>query len=153
MKILVTGGAGYIGSHTCVELLNKGMDVVVIDNLDNSSAESLNRVEKITGKKFVFYEADVRDRAALERVFSEHRIDCTIHFAGLKAVGESVAKPLEYYDNNLNSTITLAETLRKFNSKKIVFSSSATVYSGTNTMPLREEIGRASCRERVYSGV
>ena len=103
MKILVTGGAGYIGSHTCVELLNKGMDVVVIDNLDNSNAESLNRVEKITGKKVVFYEADVRDRAALERIFTEHQIDCTIHFAGLKAVGESVAKPLEYYDNNLNS--------------------------------------------------
>ena len=145
MKILVTGGAGYIGSHTCVELLNKGMDVVVIDNLDNSSAESLNRVEKITGKKVVFYEADVRDRAALERIFTEHKIDCTIHFAGLKAVGESVAKPLEYYDNNLNSTITLAETLRKFNSKKIVFSSSATVYNGANKMPLAEDSITGGC--------
>ena len=145
MKILVTGGAGYIGSHTCVELLNKGMDVVVIDNLDNSNAESLNRVEKITGKKVVFYEADVRDRAALERIFTEHKIDCTIHFAGLKAVGESVAKPLEYYSNNLDSTMVLAQTLRKFNSKKIVFSSSATVYSGTNTMPLREDSATGSC--------
>ena len=145
MKILVTGGAGYIGSHTCVELLNKGMDVVVIDNLDNSNAESLNRVEKITGKKVVFYEADVRDRAALERIFTEHKIDCTIHFAGLKAVGESVAKPLEYYDNNLNSTITLAETLRKFNSKKIVFSSSATVYNGANKMPLAEDSITGGC--------
>ena len=145
MKILVTGGAGYIGSHTCVELLNKGMDVVVIDNLDNSNAESLNRVEQITGKKVVFYEADVRDRAALERIFTEHKIDCTIHFAGLKAVGESVAKPLEYYDNNLNSTITLAETLRKFNSKKIVFSSSATVYNGANKMPLAEDSITGGC--------
>ncbi|MBR2963047.1 MAG: UDP-glucose 4-epimerase GalE, partial [Lentisphaeria bacterium] len=145
MKILVTGGAGYIGSHTCVELLNKGMDVVVIDNLDNSNAESLNRVEKITGKKVVFYEADVRDRAALERIFTDHKIDCTIHFAGLKAVGESVAKPLEYYDNNLNSTITLAETLRKFNSKKIVFSSSATVYNGANKMPLAEDSITGGC--------
>ena len=145
MKILVTGGAGYIGSHTCVELLNKGMDVVVIDNLDNSNAESLNRVEQITGKKVVFYEADVRDRAALERIFTEHKIDCTIHFAGLKAVGESVAKPLEYYDNNLNSTITLAKTLRKFNSKKIVFSSSATVYNGANKMPLAEDSITGGC--------
>ncbi|MBQ5531842.1 MAG: UDP-glucose 4-epimerase GalE, partial [Kiritimatiellae bacterium] len=106
---------------------------------------SLNRVEKITGKKVVFYEADVRDRAALERIFTEHKIDCTIHFAGLKAVGESVAKPLEYYDNNLNSTITLAETLRKFNSKKIVFSSSATVYNGANKMPLAEDSITGGC--------
>lgn len=145
MKILVTGGAGYIGSHTCVELLQKGMDVVVIDNLDNSNKESLNRVEKIAGRKLVFYQADVRDRVTLEQIFSEHKFDCVIHFAGLKAVGESVAKPIEYYDNNLTSTIVLAETMRKFNVKKIVFSSSATVYFGGNPMPLQEMSITGNC--------
>ena len=107
MDILVTGGAGYIGSHTCVELLNKGYGVVVIDNLVNSNPKALERVEQITGKKLSFYEADVRDRAALDKIFETHNIGCAIHFAGLKAVGESVAMPLEYYDNNLNSTVTL----------------------------------------------
>ena len=138
MKILVTGGAGYIGSHTCVELLNKGMDVVVIDNLVNSNAESLNRVRKITGKELSFYQKDVRDRSALDEIFEKHDINCVIHFAGLKAVGESVSMPLEYYDNNLFSTVTLCEAMRDHGVKNIVFSSSATVYSGDNEMPLRE---------------
>ena len=132
MTILVTGGAGYIGSHTCVELLNKGYDVVVIDNLVNSSAKAIERVEEITGKRVAFYENDVRDRAALDRIFEKHDINCAIHFAGLKAVGESVAMPLEYYDNNLFSTVTLCEVMREHGVKNIVFSSSATVYSGSS---------------------
>ena len=129
MKVLVTGGAGYIGSHTCVELLEKGMEVVVIDNLVNASAKSLERVEEITGKKLHFYQNDVRDRNALDRIFAQHKIDCAIHFAGLKAVGESVRMPLEYYNNNLFSTVTLCEAMRDHGVKDIVFSSSATVYS------------------------
>lgn len=138
MTVLVTGGAGYIGSHTCVELLEQGLDVVVIDNLVNSSAKSLERVEQITGKHVYFYQNDVRDRAALDRIFEKHDIGCAIHFAGLKAVGQSVAMPLEYYDNNLFSTVTLCEAMRDHEVKNIIFSSSATVYSGDNEMPLRE---------------
>lgn len=145
MTILVTGGAGYIGSHTCVELLEKGHEVVVIDNLCNSSYESLRRAEKITGKKIPFYENDVRDAAALERIFDEHDIDCAIHFAGLKAVGESVQKPLDYYRNNLDSTMTLAEVMSRRGVKRIIFSSSATVYSGDNEMPLKETCRTGSC--------
>ena len=145
MNVLVTGGAGYIGSHTCVELLEKGYGVVVIDNLVNSSAKSLERVEQITGKSLDFYQNDVRDRDAMERIFSKHDIDCVIHFAGLKAVGESVAMPLEYYDNNLYSTVVLCETMRDHGVKNIVFSSSATVYSGDNTMPLRENSHTGMC--------
>ena len=145
MNVLVTGGAGYIGSHTCVELLEKGYGVVVIDNLVNSSAKSLERVEQITGKSLDFYQNDVRDRDAMERIFSKHDIDCVIHFAGLKAVGESVAMPLEYYDNNLYSTVVLCETMRDHGVKNIVFSSSATVYSGDNTMPLRENSHTGLC--------
>lgn len=146
MKVLVTGGAGYIGSHTCVELLNKGMDVVVVDNLVNSSKKSLERVEQITGKKVAFYENDVRDREALNRIFDEHPdINCAIHFAGLKAVGESVRMPLEYYDNNLFSTVVLCETMRDHGVKNIVFSSSATVYNGENEMPLRESSVTGMC--------
>ena len=146
MKVLVTGGAGYIGSHTCVELLNKGMDVVVVDNLVNSSKKSLERVEQITGKKVAFYENDVRDREALNRIFDEHPdINCAIHFAGLKAVGESVRMPLEYYDNNLFSTVVLCETMRDHGVKNIVFSSSATVYNGENEMPLRENSVTGMC--------
>ena len=118
MSVLVTGGAGYIGSHTCVEMLNSGYDVVVIDNLDNSSSESLNRVEKITGKKVKFYENDVRDKEALRKIFTENKIDSVIHFAGLKAVGESVRKPMLYYANNLESTIALIEVMTEFNVKK-----------------------------------
>ena len=114
MAILVTGGAGYIGSHTCVELLNAGKEVVVIDNLDNSSAEALSRVEKITGKKVTFYEKDVRDEDALREIFSKEEIEAVIHFAGLKAVGESVAKPVLYYDNNLISTLRLLEVMAEF---------------------------------------
>ena len=145
MTILVTGGAGYIGSHTCVELLEKGYGVVVIDNLCNSSYESLRRVEQITGKKIPFYENDVRDAAALEKIFDEHDIGCAIHFAGLKAVGESVQKPLDYYRNNLDSTMTLAEVMSRRGVKRIIFSSSATVYSGDNEMPLKESCKTGSC--------
>ena len=145
MNVLVTGGAGYIGSHTCVELLNRGYGVVVIDNLVNSSPKAIERVEEITGKKVAFYENDVRDRAALDRIFEKHDIDCAIHFAGLKAVGESVAMPLEYYDNNLFSTVRLCEAMRDHGVRDIVFSSSATVYSGDNDMPLRESSKTGMC--------
>ena len=145
MTVLVTGGMGYIGSHTCVELLNQGMDVVIVDNLVNSSAEAGRRVEQITNKGVVFYQIDVRDRERLDEVFRRHQIDCVIHFAGLKAVGESVRMPLEYYDNNLNSTIVLVQTMRKHNVKKIIFSSSATVYSGDNPMPLYETSKTGNC--------
>ena len=119
MKILVTGGAGYIGSHTQVVLLEEGHEVVCLDNLSNSSPKALERVEALTGKKVPFYAADVRDRAALERVFSEHRFDCVIHFAGLKAVGESVAKPWEYYENNIGGTLTLTDVMRKHGCKRL----------------------------------
>ena len=145
MNVLVTGGAGYIGSHTCVELLNRGMGVVVIDNLVNSSPKAIQRVEQITGKHVDFYQDDVRDRAALDRIFEKHDIGCAIHFAGLKAVGESVRMPLEYYDNNLFSTVTLCEAMRDHGVKNIVFSSSATVYSGGNEMPLRESSATGMC--------
>ena len=138
MKILVTGGAGYIGSHTAVELLTRGHEVVVVDNLANSSEESLKRVEKITGKKVVFYRTDVRDRGELQRIFSEHAIDWVIHFAGLKAVGESVRLPLSYYDNNLVSTLVLLEVMKEHGVKNIVFSSSATVYGDPAELPLKE---------------
>lgn len=136
--VLVTGGAGFIGSHTVVELLNGGYDVVVIDNLSNSSAESLNRIQKITGKNAAFYEGDVRDRALLNKIFEEHKIDWVIHFAGLKAVGESCTKPVEYYDNNLNGTLVLVDVMRSHGCKKIVFSSSATVYGTPEKLPLDE---------------
>ncbi len=138
MSILVTGGAGYIGSHTCVEMLNAGYDVIVIDNLDNSNEESLKRVEKITGKEVKFYQEDVRDKAALRKIFTENNIEAVIHFAGLKAVGESVREPVMYYDNNLISTIYLLEVMAEFGVKKIVFSSSATVYGVATEMPLKE---------------
>lgn len=138
MKILVTGGAGYIGSHTCVELLEKGHEVVVVDNFDNSSPVSIDRVGKITGKSTRLYKADVRDRATMERVFTDNAIDCVIHFAGLKAVGESCVKPLEYYDNNLYGTLVLLETMRAHGCKKFVFSSSATVYGTPERLPLDE---------------
>jgi len=138
MNILVTGGAGYIGSHTIVELLNNGDNVVVVDNLSNSSKESLLRVEKITGKTILFYELDVRDAKALDKVFSENKFDAVIHFAGLKAVGESVQKPLEYYRNNIDSTLTLLDVMQKHNVKKLVFSSSATVYGTPSELPLKE---------------
>lgn len=138
MSILITGGAGYIGSHTCIEMQNAGYDVVVIDNLDNSNSESIRRVENITGKKIKFYKDDVRDKSALRRIFTENKIDAVIHFAGLKAVGESVAKPVMYYDNNLINTINLVEVMNEFGVKKLVFSSSATVYGVAEEMPLVE---------------
>ena len=136
--ILVTGGAGFIGSHTLVELLNSGHDVIVIDNLSNASKISLERVREITGKDILFYEADIRDRAVLDRIFEEHPIDAVIHFAGLKAVGESVAKPIEYYDNNLVGTLVLLEAMRDHGVKKLIFSSSATVYGTPEQLPLTE---------------
>ena len=145
MKVLVTGGAGYIGSHTCVELIEAGHEPIVIDNLCNSNPESLNRVKMITGKEILFYEGDVRDENLLNTIFADHDIDCVIHFAGLKAVGESVAKPLEYYENNLCSTMTLCRVMAKHGVKRIVFSSSATVYSGDNEMPLRETSKTGNC--------
>lgn len=138
MKILVTGGAGYIGSHTCVELLNAGYEVVILDNFYNSSPEVLKRIKELSGKNFDFYECDIRDRKALDKVFAEHKIDAVIHFAGLKAVGESVVKPLEYYENNVGGTVTLCEAMRDAGCKKIVFSSSATVYGMNNPSPLKE---------------
>ncbi len=138
MAILITGGAGYIGSHTCIEMINAGYEVVVIDNLDNSSAESLKRVEKITGTKVKFYKEDVRDKDALRKIFKKNKIDAVIHFAGLKAVGESVREPIMYYNNNLQNTIALLEVMTEFGVKKIVFSSSATVYGVATEMPLVE---------------
>ena len=135
---LVTGGAGYIGSHTLIELINNNFDVVVVDNLVNSSRESLRRVEQITGHEIPFIEADVRDQSVLDDIFTTYSIDSVIHFAGLKAVGESVAKPLEYYDNNLVSTLALLEAMRKHGVKQLVFSSSATVYGSPSELPLRE---------------
>ena len=145
MNVLVTGGAGYIGSHTCVELLNCGYGVVVIDNLCNSNPKSLERVQELTGKTLKFYEGDVRDEALLEKIFAENEIGCVIHFAGLKAVGESVAKPWEYYDNNLNSTLVLTKVMKKVGMKNIIFSSSATVYTADNEMPLRETSRTGGC--------
>ena len=135
---LVTGGAGYIGSHTLIELINNNFEVVVIDNLANSSRESLRRVEQIAGYEIPFIEADVRDQSVLDDIFTTYNIDSVIHFAGLKAVGESVAKPLEYYDNNLVSTLALLEAMRKYSVKQLVFSSSATVYGSPSELPLRE---------------
>ncbi len=137
--VLVTGGAGYIGSHTCIALHEAGFEFVVFDNLCNSSAESLKRVEKIINKKIAFVEGDIRDADALQYVFDNYKIDSVIHFAGLKAVGESVEKPLEYYDNNINGTIVLCEVMRKNSCKKIVFSSSATVYGDPHTTPIKED--------------
>lgn len=139
MKILVTGGAGYIGSHTCVELLNAGHEVVVIDNLSNSKEESLHRVAGITGRTLTFYEKDLLDKAALREIFSTHPIDAVIHFAGLKAVGESVEQPLAYYRNNLDSTLSLCEVMREFKVFNLVFSSSATVYGDPDEVPITED--------------
>lgn len=140
MAILVTGGAGFIGSHTIVELQNSGYETICVDNLLNSDEASLERVKKITGKSVKFYKADVCDKAALAKIFDENRIDAVIHFAGLKAVGESVKKPLEYYENNLESTLTLCKVMREHGCKNLVFSSSATVYGTDNTSPLKEDM-------------
>ncbi len=139
MSVLVTGGAGFIGSHTCVELLESGFDVVVCDNLSNASEEALNRVKKITGKTVKFYKTDIRDREGLDAIFEKENIDSVIHFAGLKAVGESVEKPLMYYDNNIHGTLVLCEAMKKAGCKSIVFSSSATVYGDPHTVPIKED--------------
>lgn len=145
MNILVTGGAGYIGSHTCVELLGSGYGVVVVDNLCNSNPKALERVEELTGKQVKFYQGDVRDGTLMKQIFEENEISAVIHFAGLKAVGESVAQPWRYYDNNLNSTLVLTKAMEDAGVKNIIFSSSATVYSGDNEMPLREDSRTGGC--------
>lgn len=145
MSILVTGGAGYIGSHTVVELLNIGKDVVVVDNLSNSSAKSLDRVKEITGKSVKFYKADILDRDALEEIFEKEDIESCIHFAGLKAVGESVAKPWEYYNNNITGTLVLVDVMRKHGCKNIIFSSSATIYGEPAFVPITEECPKGVC--------
>lgn len=145
MAISVTGGAGYIGSHTVIELQNAGYDVVVLDNLSNSNPVSLERVEKITGKHVPFYKADILDRDALNEIFEKESIDSCIHFAGLKAVGESVAKPWEYYENNIAGTLTLVDVMRKHNVKNMIFSSSATVYGDPAFVPITEECPKGQC--------
>ncbi len=145
MTVLVTGGAGYIGSHTCLELLNQGYEVVVVDNFCNSAPEAVKRVKALAGKDFAFYEADVRDAAAMDDIFRRHDIGCVIHFAGLKAVGESVQQPLSYYGNNLESTIGLCEAMRRAGVGRIIFSSSATVYNSSNEMPLTESSLTGGC--------
>ena len=139
MAILVTGGAGYIGSHTCVELLNAGEEIVVLDNFCNSKPRALEIVKELTGKDFKSYNADLLDRAAVEKVFEENKIDSVIHFAGLKAVGESVRKPIEYYHNNITGTLILCDVMRNHGCKRIVFSSSATVYGSPKSVPIRED--------------
>ena len=163
MTVLVTGGAGFIGAHTCIELLESGHEVVVIDNLCNSNPKSLDRVRQLTGKHLDFYQGDVRDEALLTSIFANHKIDCVIHFAGLKAVGESVEKPWEYYDNNLNSTLMLTKVMKQAGVKTIIFSSSATVYSADNEMPLKETSRTGGCTnpygwtkymtEQILSGI
>ena len=139
MKILVTGGIGYIGSHTCVELLDAGYDVIVIDNLSNSKIDVLDRIKEITKKEVKFYKGDCCDKEILTKIFSENKIDAVIHFAGFKAVGESVEKPLMYYRNNLDSTLSLLEVMNEYNCKKIVFSSSASVYGNPKSLPIKED--------------
>ena len=163
MNVLVTGGAGYIGSHTCVELLNSGYGVVVIDNLCNSNPKSLDRVRELTGKELTFYEGDVRDEALLKKIFADNDIGCVIHFAGLKAVGESVSIPWKYYDNNLNSTLVLTKVMKEVGMMNIIFSSSATVYTADNEMPLKETSRTGGCTnpygwtkymtEQILSGI
>ena len=145
MTILVTGGAGYIGSHTCVELLNAGYDVVIIDNLYNSNQKAVDRIEEITGKKVKFYPDDMMDRVAVKRVFDENQIDAVIHFAGLKAVGESVHKPIEYYRTNIGSTLNLTDEMRAHGCKNIIFSSSATVYGDPAEIPITENCPKGTC--------
>ena len=140
MSILVTGGAGFIGSHTCVELLNAGYETIILDNLCNSKSESVKRIKEITGKDVKFYKCDIRDREGLDKIFAENNIEAVIHFAGLKAVGESCEKPLEYYDNNIGGTVILCEAMKAAGCKKIVFSSSATVYGSENPSPLKEDM-------------
>jgi len=153
MKVLVTGGTGFIGSHTCVELIGAGYEPIIVDNLSNSSREIVDKIEAITGKRPVFYECDVLNRAGLRSVFSAHPIDAVIHFAGYKAVGESVQKPLEYYHNNITGTLVLLDVMREFGCKKIVFSSSATVYGVGNPVPFREEYPTSATNPYGYTKV
>ncbi|MSS01341.1 UDP-glucose 4-epimerase GalE [Floccifex porci] len=145
MKILVTGGAGYIGSHTCVELLENDYEVVILDNLYNSSEKAVNRIEKITNKKVTFYKTDLLNKEEMNAIFEKEKIDAVIHFAGLKAVGESVRKPLEYYQNNITGTLNLIEVMKKQNVKNIIFSSSATVYGNPASIPITEECPKGVC--------
>ena len=145
MKILVTGGTGYIGSHTCVELIQRGFDVVIFDNLYNSKEDVLDRIEKITGVRPAFYKADLRDKDSMRKVFEEHSFDAVIHFAGLKAVGESVEKPLLYYENNIAGTMNLCELMNEYGCKRIIFSSSATVYGDPAQIPITEECPKGTC--------
>ena len=145
MRILVTGGAGYIGSHTCVELLNAGYEVVIVDNLYNASPKAVERVQQITGKSVVFYEADIRDKEAMGNIFDQEKVDAVIHFAGLKAVGESVAKPMEYYENNLAGTLNLCQVMKEHQVKNIIFSSSATVYGDPAFVPITEDCPKGTC--------
>ncbi|MBS5182544.1 MAG: UDP-glucose 4-epimerase GalE [Anaerotruncus sp.] len=140
MAVLVTGGAGYVGSHTCVELMNAGIDVVIVDNFYNCKKSSIDRIKALVGRDFPYYECDIRDREGLDKIFKTEKIDSVIHFAGLKAVGESVQKPLEYFDNNITGTLVLLDVMRKNGCKKIVFSSSATVYGTKNISPLTEDM-------------
>ncbi|MBR1382445.1 MAG: UDP-glucose 4-epimerase GalE, partial [Ruminococcus sp.] len=151
--ILVTGGAGFIGRHTVVELLNAGCEVVIMDNFSNSKPEALNRIRMITGKEFGFYKADMLDLPAMERIFEENKIDAVIHFAGLKAVGESVQKPVEYYHNNITGTLMLIKAMRKAGCKKIVFSSSATVYGPVNKAPYTEDMPTSATNPYGYTKV
>ena len=145
MAILVTGGAGYIGTHTCVELLQAGHDVIVVDNLSNSSEKALERVEEITGKKVKFYNADIRDFGAINYIFENENIEAVMHLAGLKAVGESVSKPISYYDNNISGTVTLAKAMKANNVKNIIFSSSATIYGDPAEIPIKETTPKGVC--------
>ena len=140
MSVLVTGGAGYIGSHTCVELINAGVDVVIVDNFYNCKKSSISRIRALVDKDFKYYECDIRDRDGMDAIFKKESIDSVIHFAGLKAVGESVHKPIEYFDNNVNGTLVLLDVMRNNGCKKIVFSSSATVYGMNNISPLTEDM-------------
>ena len=155
MSILITGGCGYIGSHTCLELLAGGHEIVVLDNYYNSNPEALSRVKELSGKDFPFYECDIRDAEGLRKIFQKHSIEAVIHFAGLKAVGESVQKPLTYYDNNISGTVTLCQVMAEFGCKRIIFSSSATVYGMSNPSPLLETYKTGDCTnpyvcERLY---
>ena len=153
MAVLVTGGAGYIGSHTVVELLNEGFEVVIVDNYSNSKPEVLNRIKKIAGKDFTFYEADLLDKEAINEIFEKEQIDSVIHFAGYKAVGESVAKPIEYYHNNITGTLVLCDVMRNHHVKNIVFSSSATVYGMNNPSPLTEDMSTSATNPYGYTKV
>lgn len=138
MKILVTGGAGYIGSHACLKLLQSGYEIAIIDNLSNSSQESLNRIKKISSKNFLFYEADLRDKSKIEKIFKNHQIQSVMHFAGFKSVNESISEPIKYYENNVGGTLILLEVMNKYNCKELIFSSSASVYGKPETIPVNE---------------